>query len=138
MQKLTVHQNSLWISFQSQFKATASQHKQLCSCATYLHFVNLSSLFWLCPISSLSCLLFAFLGHGDISLSFPLPHSVAPLENRDTDWRSRCIKSICRLNLLQSEAWIRSAFSCSCCYSESLACVCLHRRPVRLDGPNYS
>lgn len=41
----------------------------------------------------------------------PLPPSTlfSPLKNKDTSRQSRCIKSICRLNLLQGEVQIRPA-----------------------------
>lgn len=133
--------NSLWIWIQSHFKATSSQNKQLCSFATYLHFMPIldpSLLFW--PQLSIKSQLPAF--HipqsGGRKLQFSSPTLFNSLENRNTSWRSGCIKSIYRLNLLQSGAWIRPVFSC-CCYSAKPgACVCLHRRPVSFDGPSYS
>lgn len=42
---------------------------------------------------------------------FSSPTLCRLLENRDTSWRSHCIKSICLLNLLQTGSWIRPAFS---------------------------
>lgn len=136
------YRNSQCIKFSvdSTSKPFQSQHKQLCSFATYPHFLpilNLSSLFW--PQLSIKSQLPAShipqsWGH---KLQFSSPTLFNPLENRDTGWRSHCIKSICRLNLLQSGAWIRPAFSC--CYSAKPGVsVCLHRRPVSFDGPSYS
>lgn len=96
--------NSLWIWIQSHFKATSSQNKQLCSFATYLHFMPIldpSLLFW--PQLSIKSQLPAF--HipqsGGRKLQFSSPTLFNSLENRNTSWRSGCIKSIYRLNLLQ-------------------------------------
>lgn len=61
----------------------------------------------------------------------PLPPSTlfSPLKNKDTSRQSHCIKSICRLNLLQGEVQIRPAardrFLLPCCHASRTCPVCL-------------
>lgn len=96
-----------------QFKATAIQHKQLCSSATYPHvlpILNLSLLFW--PALSTKSQLPAF--HIPQSwrhnLQFFPSHTPQPLQKTGIQRGvNRCIKSICCLNLLQTGGRIRLA-----------------------------
>lgn len=131
LQKLSAS-NSLWISFQSHFLASASQsqQKQLCSFATHPHFlpiVNLSSMLWL-QLSIKSQLLALHIppsrGHKPQFLS---PTLFSSLENGDTGWQSHCIKSICRLNLQLDQA----CFQPLLLFSKRFVCASSRCRPVR-------
>lgn len=129
LQKLIVHQ--ILCGFPSKhFKASASQQKQLCSFATYPHFlpiVNLSSLLWL-QLSIKSQLLALHIppsrGHKPQFLS---PTLFSSLENGDTGWQSHCIKSICRLNLQLDQA----RFQPLLLFSKRFVCVSSRCCPVR-------
>lgn len=124
--------NSLWILFQSHFKAPQASISSFvplppiltfCPSYTYLHcWPQLSTKTqWAASHIPQSW------GH---KLQFSPPTVFNPFENGNTGWRSHCIKSICRLNFLQSEAWIRLAFSC--CYSAKAA-VCLFELMIHWD-----
>ncbi len=125
------------------FKATASQHKQLCSFATYPHFLpilNLLNHFHCYGQSSpicLSCLLFHIPQSWGHKLQFFSPTLFHPLEKQGYRLAELLYQIYLSVKPLEW-ARIRSAFSC-CCYSAKPGmCVCSHRRPVSFDWPSYS